>query len=254
MSPGLDPDKIICRFRLPKKTRNRIGGEDVTEYRGIKYLAVAVVGDRIDIRIDGRPVLEYDAVSDEICRCSGIDDSSIYVTDRIACSYGCAGTEIDSCYGPRSGPMDPENIRFIILPCHISTRICMRMDKNDDMKFSISRNWSVEVEQCRGDGESISFSGPLVENTDFFITDNRYLDYRFLLPKTLEVVRCDEFGIADDRGAYQWCLEYDVSGFEREWLIANNPGLSEESLNPEPSKQCYIISPKHIAGGSVELQ
>jgi hypothetical protein len=130
----------------------------------------------------------------------------------------------------------------------------MRRDERGIRRFSIDKNWNVEVDQYGGGRESDSFSGHLVRDTDFFILDDHADFYRFLLPESLCLVRCDAIGRPDEYGIYQWYLEYDTSGFEREWLIANNPDISESTLHPKPGKQCFVISTEYVTGKSLKLE
>jgi hypothetical protein len=97
MSPGLEHDRPINRFPLPRKNRDQIGDGEVTEYAGLKYLAIPILGDRVEVSIDGRMILKYDGASDGFSECTGIDDTSILFTDAIKCSYRCMGEWNYSC-------------------------------------------------------------------------------------------------------------------------------------------------------------
>ena len=88
---------IDNRFVLPMRACKALEDTEVSKYTGVKYLAVPALRDRTSIKIDGRQILEYDAVSDKICSCTEIDESSICVTDEIKCHYQCLGAHNYSC-------------------------------------------------------------------------------------------------------------------------------------------------------------
>ncbi len=97
MPSELNPDQIINKFILPKGIENGESNHKELEYAGAKYLAVLIMGDKISIRIDGRPIIEYDSCSNEVLKCTDIDESSVYVTNRIECRYNLDGGWNYSC-------------------------------------------------------------------------------------------------------------------------------------------------------------
>ncbi len=128
------------------------------------------------------------------------------------------------------------------------------MKKEDDrpMEFSISKNWDVEVDQFKKDEEIISFAGDLVLDTDIFAISEHEKIFRFLLPDEIYSVRCHADGSPSKNDRYRYCLEFDVSGFEREWLIANNPEI-KELLESKLDEQCFVVSDEYIPGKFVNL-
>ena len=97
MSAEFDPDNILNPFILPKRIEKNVGDAREMEYTGPKYLAIPIMGDRIAIKIDGRPIIEYDSGSNDVHNCTDIDESSIYVTNRIECRYSLLGEHNYSC-------------------------------------------------------------------------------------------------------------------------------------------------------------
>lgn len=97
MSSKLNPDQIINKFILPKRTESGDRNNIELEYNGVKYLAILIMGDRISIRIDGRPIMEYDSCSNEVLNCTDIDESNVYVTNRIGYKYELLGAWNYSC-------------------------------------------------------------------------------------------------------------------------------------------------------------
>ena len=143
---------------------------------------------------------------------------------------------------------------FLIVPCHISTHISMRKDDRGRMDFSISKNWNIEVDQSRKDGDNISLTGHLVLDTDLFTILGHEKTFRFLLPDEINSIRCDAMGHPDASDRYCWCLEFDVSGFEKEWLIANNPELIKKSLGSKIDERYFVVSDEYIPSRFVNLK
>lgn len=255
MSPEFDPEYNFNKFVLPEITKWQSEDTEVYEYTGVKYLGIPILRDKIAVKIDGDPILEYDAFSNKILNCNGIDASSVYITDKISCHYHCLGEGQYSCEeAPSRGPQDPENISFIIIPCHVSTRISMRKNDHNHMKFDISRNWNVKVYQYKDDGEDTSFSGFLMRGRDSSTPPDHEAYFRFLFPDNMDNLKRDAFGHEGPHDVYLWYLKYDIIGFEREWLIQNNFGIAPEILHPKPREKCFIVTPEYVEGKSVKLE
>lgn len=122
------------------------------------------------------------------------------------------------------------------------------------MDFKISKNWNVEVSQSMKDGKTITFGGDLVLNNDVFLISIRENSFRFLLPETIERVTCDALGNPKPSDRYHYNLEFDVSGFEREWLIANNPEMIKNPWDSKLDERCFVVSDECIQGKYVKLE
>ena len=143
---------------------------------------------------------------------------------------------------------------FLIVPCYISTHISVRKDDRGRMDFSISKNWNIEVDQSRKDGDDISLTGHLVLDTDLFAILGHEKTFRFLLPDEINSVICDAMGHPKAGDGYCWCLEFNVSGFEKEWLIANNPGLIEKNLGSKIDERYFVVSDDYVPSRFVNLE
>ena len=144
-------------------------------------------------------------------------------------------------------------MRFIIIPCHVTTQISRKKGKFDRENFGISKNWNVEITQSK-DGEDRSSTESLIWNSDFYNLSNLEDCFRFLLPKWINPVRCDATGRPDNHGIYQWYLTYDVRGFVKEWLRAHNPEAFRISWGSEHDEECFVVSDEYVPGKYVKLE